>query len=513
MSSNRNAVIIGAVIGVLAAFLLLYNLSDRYMWGDEAETALLAKNITKFGLPKVSDGRNTVTLYGLGRDSNEEGLWTWSPWLDEYIAAGSILILGPNTLAARLPFALLGLACVGLMALFVHRIYRRPDLTVTAALLLLTNVAFLLHARQCRYYVLIVLAQILLFYGFHKLVTGTSPWRSGWIVLGLAIQFYSNYIVVPINVVVLPAAVILARPKSFKIWLHLLTGYVIFALLTLPWLLYAKPWGQANQVGASHFAQKIVYYLASTNHFVFPLILLIVPLAWMISKSFRAKSESADIPARHTLWLLGLFLPAILVYLGFVPGRYFRYILPALPMLVILAALIVTYGIPYKPLRGIVLALLILSNTFSAVPAMVFKSGRPLSSPLTQFVRSITTEYLDRFESVLEYFKKEGGEGRTAFVMDPEFPLAFYSDLAIMDGRFYPSLPTDLAPDYFLAVSASGLPERKPIAPPPWVSDRYEEVWLKVPATYRQANRPDPWHHRSFTEKVEEGFLIYRKVR
>jgi hypothetical protein len=39
--------------GILAliAVLLLARLSDRLLWGDEAETALLARNILKFGVP------------------------------------------------------------------------------------------------------------------------------------------------------------------------------------------------------------------------------------------------------------------------------------------------------------------------------------------------------------------------------------------------------------------------------------------------------------------------------
>ena len=49
-------------IVLFAAFALFYHLDDRLLWGDEAETALLAVNITKFGVPTVTDGKNVVTL-------------------------------------------------------------------------------------------------------------------------------------------------------------------------------------------------------------------------------------------------------------------------------------------------------------------------------------------------------------------------------------------------------------------------------------------------------------------
>jgi hypothetical protein len=53
----KSAKILAYVLVLLiSSFLLPYNLIDRLLWGDEAEIALLAVNITKGGLPKVTDG-------------------------------------------------------------------------------------------------------------------------------------------------------------------------------------------------------------------------------------------------------------------------------------------------------------------------------------------------------------------------------------------------------------------------------------------------------------------------
>lgn len=97
-----------AAIFALGAFLLFYNLDGRLLWGDEAETAVLARNITRFGLPYTDDGRNVISLYGPSIDNNADGLWTWSPWLQEYIAAASFCLFGPSTWSARIPFAGIG---------------------------------------------------------------------------------------------------------------------------------------------------------------------------------------------------------------------------------------------------------------------------------------------------------------------------------------------------------------------------------------------------------------------
>src|SRR5271156_6095264 len=99
-------------IVALAGLLIFWSLSGRYLWQDEAETALLGQNILKFAVPKAYDGTNIVSQEA-GREFNTKVyVWRWSPWLQYYLAAMSIGIFGPSTLAARLPFAILGFLTV-----------------------------------------------------------------------------------------------------------------------------------------------------------------------------------------------------------------------------------------------------------------------------------------------------------------------------------------------------------------------------------------------------------------
>ena len=44
------------LVSLLAALALFASLDDRMLWGDEAETALLAANVTRFGVPRSEDG-------------------------------------------------------------------------------------------------------------------------------------------------------------------------------------------------------------------------------------------------------------------------------------------------------------------------------------------------------------------------------------------------------------------------------------------------------------------------
>jgi hypothetical protein len=89
-------------LAAVVFFFAFYNLGGRALWGDEAETATLARNILKFGLPKVDDGVNHISLHGDKYDARD-GIWTWSPWLQEYVAAASFAAFGTTTWAARAP--------------------------------------------------------------------------------------------------------------------------------------------------------------------------------------------------------------------------------------------------------------------------------------------------------------------------------------------------------------------------------------------------------------------------
>ncbi|HTV76526.1 MAG TPA: hypothetical protein VMD57_05950, partial [Candidatus Baltobacteraceae bacterium] len=48
-------------LAALVFLLAFCNLDSRPFWGDEAETALLARNVLKFGVPKVDDGVNHIS--------------------------------------------------------------------------------------------------------------------------------------------------------------------------------------------------------------------------------------------------------------------------------------------------------------------------------------------------------------------------------------------------------------------------------------------------------------------
>ncbi len=188
------------VIAGFALFLLFTNLGDRLLWGDEAETANLAVNVTRYGLPKTFDGKNDLGLVFAG---NSNQIWLWSPWLQEYLAAASFILFGPTTATARLPFVIVAFAAAILFVFLAYRLFLDHRMALLSAVLLICSDVFVLHARQCRYYSVVVLGQILLIYSVYRLLTKADKWGALSLGAALVLQFYSNYIIVGGNLLAL----------------------------------------------------------------------------------------------------------------------------------------------------------------------------------------------------------------------------------------------------------------------------------------------------------------------
>lgn len=170
-----------AVIGIL----LFWRLGDVYLWQDEANTAVLAVRMLKYGKPLAYDGVNLLTNDNFGAENREtigertgnakagveyivrrgdlkaDTAWIYHPWGQFLVAAGSIYLLGQTTVAARIPFALAGLATVFLL----YRLARSATGDRRVALLSIAflgmNAYWILHSRQSRYYALSSLCLLL----------------------------------------------------------------------------------------------------------------------------------------------------------------------------------------------------------------------------------------------------------------------------------------------------------------------------------------------------------------
>src|SRR5256885_11139594 len=218
------------VIGAVACGLIFTNLGSDYLWEDEGDTAALASNIVKFGVPKAWDGAAFLDS-DHGARLNRDLVMVTHPWVQYYLTAASFLIFGQNTFAARFPFAVAGWMSILLVYLFVWRLLGNRRTAFSAAALLVFSVQFLLYAKQCRYCALNMLLVVWLFWSFFKMKSARD---CGWFVLASVFLFHSHpYGLAP--VVALGALGLIYRPFAIQRRWVLFAAPAI-ALLTLPWL-------------------------------------------------------------------------------------------------------------------------------------------------------------------------------------------------------------------------------------------------------------------------------------
>jgi Dolichyl-phosphate-mannose-protein mannosyltransferase len=487
-----------------ALFLFSYHLDNRPLWGDEAETALLAKNILRFGIPKTVDGVNHITVLGNFRDENAAHVWTWAPWLPEYLVAGVYRLFGENTLTSRVGFAAIGWLSVILLGHVSYQIYRDHRIALSSMFLLATSEIFLLHSRQCRYYSVTVFAEVLLVYGAFALLSNRR--RAIWLLaFGLILQFYTNFIVAAANLPLLMALGWFSRRQRQPL-LKLAIAVGLVLLVALPWLIYARTWQQSRELIHESLMAKAWYYMTEWHFHFIPWVFLLLPLITLFGKrpasQALSKTTARLLEQSLSILIVGYFIILLL------PRSELRYLLPLLPVACLLAA---TWSFRY--LRWPVLAMGLIglqaaTNLIAIVTAFGLDREHGLRSPLFEFIGGLKQGYVDRFTDVRDFFATEARPGQTIWVRDPEFPLIFYTGLHIIDARL--RTPENL-PDWILPQSASGLLDQNILALPDSIKSYYEAVSIRVRDSDRLDNVPEPdcYQYRP-TEKTTD-FLIYRK--
>ena len=151
MKNRHVSYIILGLLLILTLFLIFKNLSNNYLWQDEAESAVLARSILEFGYPRAYDGTNIINpnIYsGFGKEYQ----WKFHPWAHFYLISLSHIISGENAFSSRLPFAILGFLSIIIVFLLAKKLFKKDNIALLSVLFLSTSIPFILHVRQCRYY-------------------------------------------------------------------------------------------------------------------------------------------------------------------------------------------------------------------------------------------------------------------------------------------------------------------------------------------------------------------------
>ena len=513
------------MILALGSFLLLFHLDHRPFWQDEAETACLAKNVLKYGVPRAYDGVNIISQEH-GHEYDQDYLWRWSPWLQIYVAAAAFKIGGLTTYAGRFPFAVMGIACLYLVYKLVSRNFGNRAWACLAALLLATSVVFLLYARQCRYYSLGTCLVLLSLYAFR------ADWqtRTGPALLlscSLGLLFYANYLLF----LSFAGPALLAAVWLYHSEMPLTRTLKVIAgtcLMILPGLLLFRIQQQTMMISLGTILKHLEEYSGNFLQFMFPLPVACY-LLWHWGRNFWTRSDFLKDPAERFILFLALIVVGNILILTPVPQGEIRYLVHLYPLCAIVLGWVICRAWRYHKFSGALLALLLLgTNWLSVVPMeWLHITNRPVHNdphmlsypniPLKLYLTELTSPYPDVNQNLIKFFRTHARPGQTILTTYGDLPLEFYTSCKVI----------------------GGLQEHTPMSPPPdWLVLRWYTNWnrhsdlneservirqlIAPPGAYQPitlpyedeifGNDPDPLFHR-FIPAIESlpPLVIYAR--
>jgi 4-amino-4-deoxy-L-arabinose transferase-like glycosyltransferase len=485
---------------LIGSVLLFKNLDTIYLWQDEAETALLAQNILTYGYPRAWDGKNIISQ-NAERDFNQHYVWTWSPWLQLYITAGSFRLFGASTLAARFPFVLIALASLCLLYFFTVRLCGSTRIAGTAILLMATSIPFLLHARQCRWYMAAVFSTLWLLYAYLML---QKKEKRGAVHFALAslLLFFSNYLIYASVM----GGIILHYPycrwQGFsRPSLRSIVASTAAALMAIiPWIIYSRAWDKSNPFEeykmplASRvlliFAKNILYM----NSFIVPL-LFAAAIGWILFRRHKGDDEAI----RANSMLILLTIACTIAVLSAMPWMYFRYLIALVPLCCILLALVIDRIMVFsKALAWGVMVLLIFTNVFSLT-----LPPRALRFDFLNYLYEITHDYDGPNEGIVTYLRTHGNRDQFVITNYGQLPIIFYTGMRAIG--FGQSLRTSGKADWIIIRKGRGDQEYLRS-----LSAQYQAITIDYPDIPWE-NRPDPSHHHYRTVVKAPRVVIHKK--
>jgi hypothetical protein len=340
----REMVALAALLAVTSV-LLFGNLDAKYLWQDEAATAVLGDRLMKFGKPLGYDGVNLITMdhfaqedtadleertrdpqaavrYYVARgDFRPDTAWIGHPWGQFAVAGASIAIFGHNTLAARAPFAVAALLTVALLYLLVRGQSKDPLMAWLAAALLATNVYWIIHSRQCRYYSLTSLMLVVTLMAFVRWQSGRRLGGTLFVVAAwvwFQVDFGTFW---PVVGILMAAACLAAWPR---VWRVVGVGAALTATVA-PFLWYYELIGRVKPTTVL-WSDKFLLNLFHLNQFAIPLVVLAAAAVVLAIRWSRLSPEVRRLMAVAVLLAATVWVPAV------APYAFHRYLVGLTPL-------------------------------------------------------------------------------------------------------------------------------------------------------------------------------------
>ena len=499
------------VLTGLAALLLLYHLGDRYLWQDEAQTAVLAERMLRFGRPLAYDGKNLITIdYFPTEDGNSIGeraadataavdyyihrgdfkpdtTWIWHPWGQFIVEAISLKTLGRTTLAARLPFALAAIITVLLLYLFVVREFNSSLIALLAALFLILNAFWILHCRQCRYYSLSSLLLVLTLISYARWQNG-GRWGAFAFIAAAWCWFQVDYGTLwPVLLVLFADAFIADRQR---VWRPLMVGGCLAATL-LPFMYYFELW-RRHVAPARPWADRFLRNLFNMNQYVVPMLIVIAALV-LLSRRW----DSLAVSERRFAAIACATMAAFIVWVPLVaPTSFLRYVIIVAPLGSLLTAWVLVRGPgsarTWPVWVGAAVFLFTPWLTWLIPSPSFYRASGALRPELAILWNQIFTHYPDPNAAVIEWLKHNSSPSDEILINYEDLPLMFYLPNPIRGGIAAFRVEDDArTPPEFVVLRRSVHWVQWPL----YLNELGRYTWSQIPLNapdMQWGNNPDP---------------------
>lgn len=409
------------VVLIAAAAVLMSNLDGQYLWQDEAQTALIAGTVLTHGIPLGHDGKNSFSQEA-GLDYDENHVWRWHPWLSFYVLAGFFAVLGKSTLVARLPFALFGVATIGLAYWFGKELWGSRRAGLLAATALCVNVPFLVLARQCRYYAPNMFFALLALYGYWNL-TQRRKYSTATFIVSAVLLFHTHYV----HYAALIAAVFIHALVFHRDRLKVvLIASAISVLAVTPWIVWFSGMGRFVQGNSDTGMRALTLaglFILQVWQYIFPPLLLLLPAAIWVTKRLVGKNEAKpDAGAWDRLALLLIFAVVTVAAASMTATyQFLRYIAPVIPVSCLAIGLILNSVSRLHKVAGAV-----------AVVAVLVALGYAWRMP--DYYHEITHKYVGPVDGIVEYLNEHARKSDIVAITYEDLPIKFYTGLRVIGG-------------------------------------------------------------------------------
>lgn len=511
-----------AIVGA-AAVLLFWNLGERYLWQDEANTAVLAVRLLEFGKPLTYDGTNFVSpddfaaedkqtiglrtkraedsvAYHVDRGAlKEDAAWIYQPWGQFVVAAAGIGLLGPTTLAARLPFALAALATVIALYALARRASGSVAMASIACVLLVSNVYWILHARQSRYYALSGLLLVLTLLAHQRWQRGERH-GAALFVLAAWCWFQVDYGTVwPVLLVLFGDAL---GHGSLRGWRGLREPLGVGAALLValaPFAVYYELW-ERRSVQLGTWGGRFEGAVFNINLYVVPLIVVVagVGFAWWTRRSIAPSERRLLVVSLAAVATTALWVPSV------APAVFFRYLVALAPLGALITAWLLVRCLGAWDMRLCWVAVVALvSTTFvadAARPVLPDAKWRSHSvgvrGELGRLAEEIFGQSKDPNRIVIDWLRENAAPDDEILINYEDLPLVYYLPNPIRGGIAAFRVEDESSVPAFVVLRRSVRFSHWPVFERALRGHEWEMVRIGAPDV-RWGNNPDPMVRRA----------------